>query len=211
MQWGPTPFWKDKDVYIIGGGNSLRDFDWKLLQDLHTIGCNSAYLLGAGICKICVFGDYKWWEENKAGLACYAQDGIVVTNERKLQESDIPWLHIMRRVEKGLATDALAWNGNTGASAINLALILGAKRIFLLGFDMELDDQGRANWHDKRVEKESPEVYSRFIEGIGNLFADLPSKFPGCEIFNVNTENRLGVFSMISIEECFAERIKDGV
>ena len=35
--------WKNRTVYIVGGGPSLKDFDWSLLNDKRVIAINRAY------------------------------------------------------------------------------------------------------------------------------------------------------------------------
>ena len=201
MHWNPQPFWEGDNVYIIGGGTSLKNFDMSLLKNLHTIGCNAAFLEEEKVCDICFFGDLKWWETYKPQLAKFK--GIVATNARALYSCDVSWLNTMKRVSKGLALDALGWNGNTGAAAINLALILGAKKVFLLGFDMKLGEDGKPNYHDHRVEKESPEVYPRFLEGFKDVARDLIIKFPGREIINISDDSELKLFPIVPVEEHF--------
>jgi len=36
----PDNSWKDEDCYIIGGGPSLKRFNWSLLKGKKTIGIN---------------------------------------------------------------------------------------------------------------------------------------------------------------------------
>ena len=55
--WLHSEPWYNQDAYIIGGGSSLKDFNWKLLEKLNTIGCNDAYKLGSEVCKICMFAE----------------------------------------------------------------------------------------------------------------------------------------------------------
>ena len=60
--WKPEKVWDDLDAFIIGGGHSLKSFNWDLLKSEMTIGCNMAYSLGQEICKIFIFGDNKWFK-----------------------------------------------------------------------------------------------------------------------------------------------------
>jgi len=136
--------WAEEDVYIIGGGPSLLNFRWDLLTARRTIGCNKAYRLGPDVVKIVCFGDLKFFSDFKDDLMAFA--GPVVTSCPALLHRNEPWLWTVPRMTRGLGTNALGWNGSTGAMAINLALALGGKRVFLLGFDMGLVD-GRSHWH----------------------------------------------------------------
>lgn len=203
MYWVPKEIWEGQDVYIIGGGPSLKTFDWNLLLDKNTIGCNSAFILGAEICKICAFGDFKWWKHYKEDLKSYK--GMVVTNSPRIARLPDKEILGVRRKGRGLSNDIyfLAWNGNTGAMAVNLALLLGARRVFLLGFDMKLSEKGRANWHDKRYERVKADVYKRFMQGFRYAADDLPIKFPGREVINLTEDSLLDVFPKQSVLEHF--------
>lgn len=203
-RWRPEPKWQGQDVFVIGGGASLKSFDWNLLKPELTIGCNTAFMLGHEICKACIIGDDKCFDKFKKELAQY--EGAVFTNAPGLLNSPIPWLWTIPRKHAGLYTDAVCWNGNTGASAINLALLLGAKRVLLLGFDMKLSGQGEHNWHNRRLDKTGAEVYDRFLSNYPSMAADLPKKFPGCEIVNIAKDSALGVFPKIDPDEFWKER-----
>ena len=199
--WTPETKWKDQDAFIIGGGVSLEKFDWELLrpEDVLTIGCNDAYLRGPDICNICFFGDIKWWRLHERRLDSF--QGAVFTSCPQLYKkpNSIPWLWMMNRNGRGLHLDALGWNKNTGAGAVNLALLLGAKRVFLLGFDMHLTG-GRSNWHDNVLDTPDEKVYLRMLKGFERVQRDL-GKFPGCEIFNITDDSSLDIFPKIGVNE----------
>jgi len=202
-RWIPEQKWMGEDVFIIGGGESLRGFQWDLLRDELTIGCNTAFKLGHEVCKLCVFGDYPWFKEFQRELSQYK--GVVFTNVPQLQKSNLPWLWIMGREARGLHKIALGWNNNTGASAINLALILGAKRVYLLGFDMK-ELKGKCNWHDD-YKKTNPSVYkSKFLSTFGHVKSDLEKKFAGCEIINVTDDSDLDIFPKVSAKQFWSKR-----
>jgi len=202
-KWTPEKKWNGQDVFIIGGGNSLEQFDWKLLKNENTIGCNDAFRHGIEICKICVFGDVKWFQSFESELARYK--GVVFTSCQQLQRTNLPWLWFMSRRAFGLYENALGWNGNTGAAAVNLALLLGAKRIFLLGFDMHLSKDNKPNWHQNRLNKPNKNIYSKFLKGFGKLVTDL-KKFPDVEIINVTDDSSLNLFPKIGVIEFWKGR-----
>lgn len=205
--WIPEKVWDGQDVFIIGGGTSLKTFDWSLLKKELTIGCNDAYKHGVEICKICIFGDASWFKIHKDKLAHYK--GTVFTNYNALQKADISWLWSIPRKTYGLGINTLGWNGNTGAAAVNLAILLGAKNIFLLGFDMKLSKDGKANWHENKVNKPDAYVYNKFIQGFLQLKKDLVL-FPDVNVFNVTDDSDLNTFPKIGINKFWNERIKIG-
>ena len=211
-EWKPGPFWEGQEVFIIGGGTSLRNFDWSLLLNERTIGCNQAFRLGEAVCDICVFCDRKFIFEEKDKPRKGFYDELakfrnpVVTNDNQLRFRPEPWLKWMLRRPKGLHHDALGFNANTGATAINLALILGAKTVYLLGFDMFLDEKGNPNWHDNLIDNPCSEVYERFLASFGHVSRELPVKFPGRQIFNVTKKSNLNIFPKLDFDEFWEKR-----
>jgi len=203
-RWIPTTRWKERDVFVIGGGDSLKTFDWNLLKNECTVGCNLAFKLGADVCKVCVFGDPKFFKKYRDELQKYK--GVLFTNATQLQRSKYEWLWTLPRKTRGLGIDALGWNTNTGAVAINLALILGAKRVFLLGFDMRLSKNGKPNWHDGGLDKASARVYEKFILGFERMAPHLERVFPGREIINVTDDSDLDCFPKVNREQFWKER-----
>jgi hypothetical protein len=211
--WEPEAIWEGEDAYVIGGGASLTHFDFDLLRGKNTVGCNSAFILGPAICKVVLFCDFMWWGEigregkhdyehpnpewqarGRAGTAAYGGQVIGCLGNNKLARiSKDKWLQFVpRHGVRGLGTKALGWAGNTGTAAVNLALIYGAKRVFLLGFDMECGPDGRQNWHDLRYEKPSPKSLYRFRKDFKQAKTALPNVFPGREIVQVN--NGKGIY-----------------
>jgi len=205
-KWIPEKKWEGQEVFIIGGGSSLERFNWQVLKNENTIGCNDAFKHGSEICKICIFGDAKWFKTFEQELSRYK--GIVFTNCQSLQKTKVPWLWTMTRKGSGLYKDALGWNGNTGAAAINLALLLGAKRIFLLGFDMHLSKDSKANWHPNHLNKANKDIYAKFLRGFTKLAADLKKKFPDVEIINVTDDSSLNLFPKVGVYKFWKERRK---
>lgn len=200
-RWEPVKSWKDQEVFIVGGGDSLRSFDWSLISEERTIGCNDAYIHGT---DICVFGDINWFEAHERALKNYK--GIVITNAPKMFHTKIPWVWTMVRESRGIHENTLAWNASTGAVAVGLAVILGAAKIYLLGFDMQLSNNGKSNWHDNLLDKPDPEVYDKFGEGFGFVAKDLRSKYPGIEVVNVTDDSKLNVFKKIGVKEFWEGR-----
>lgn len=208
-KWIAEQLWKDETVYIVGGGTSLESFDFDLLKDKKVVGCNDAYLLGENIIDICVFGDLKWFDIHKEKVKNFKNPIHTNVPELYINMPDIPNLFVSKRINNGLGISALAWNQNTGCLAVNLALLLGAKKIYLLGFDMKLGKQGNANWHENLVESPNAEVYGNFQNGFLNLERFRKSLFPNTEIININDDSDLTVFPTISAKLFWKKELKN--
>ena len=210
--WIPQPMWQGQEAFVIGGGPSLRDFDWDLLRDENTVGCNNAFRLGPEICKVCVFVDRKFIfdKPNHPRKGFYDElsrfPNPVITNDSQLKHREESWLLWMRRQPKGLHRDALGFNANCGATAVNVALLLGASTIYLLGVDMHLGGDKEPNWHNHVIDKANEQVYARMITSFGHVKKDLELKFPGCQIFNINKNSSLKMFPILDPDIFWAKR-----
>lgn len=231
-RWDPGRIWEGEEVYIIGGGPSLLSFDWDLIRGKFTIGCNSNFVLGSDIVKLVLFCDTRWWKEigqpgmggdqewwDKVGekkfseqfsptLILRARDGyggLVVGSHDELSKDRTPWLlHMPRHHSKEACTrGALTLFHNTGAAAINLALILGAKKVFLLGFDMKLGGNGEANWHHLRWQGPQADSYPIFLQQMKTMPASIARHFPGVEVINVTNDSKLDIFPKEGLAEHF--------
>lgn len=206
--WFPEEkIWDGQPCYIIGGGPSLVDFSWEALFDRNVLGCNVAFYMGVELVPINIFGDTGFFRQHAKGLREYADaGGVVVTPCRRIvKKTPVPWLKIMKKQLRGLALDGLGWNGNTGASAINLALHFGANPIYLLGFDMKLSPRGEGNYHNLYNHTPKQSVYKRFSLGMRDLKRDLSVKFPGHIVINLEDgTSALDEFPKQSLKDHFS-------
>lgn len=130
-------------VAVWGGGPGLTR---EVVLDLYpypAIMVNNAGFIGPpGVVVAC---DKRWWQWHGAATRprhlCF---GTAVTLTDAAQG-----VHVMKKDRDGLLSvspDTLAGK-NSGHAAINLAVHLGARRIYLAGFDMTFRG-GRSHWHE---------------------------------------------------------------
>lgn len=153
--------------------------------------------------------DYRWWHFNIADIKCgftgklWSCETLKNTNwgTKSAEEWDVTLLHC-ETAANGLSRDpqVVHAGGNSGYQAINLALHLGATRIILLGFDMQLT-RGQYHWfgrHGHGLANADPSKY------IHNFRSIIPSEY-GIEIINCTRETALDMFPRMSLEEAFNE------
>jgi hypothetical protein len=207
--WMVPPMWKGETVFVVGGGPSLRGADLSPLADRHVIGVNAAFRLGPWV-DVCWFGDAPWFDANVEALRLHPAVKASC-HERLLR---IPWVRVLRRGKPaGIETrrDSIAWNGNSGGSAVNLAVHLGAVRIVLLGFDMRTDEGGKHNWHEWHNEQkgrltEPPRnIYEqRFLPRMEVVAADLRAL--GVECLNASPDSAMEYFPKITLADALRLR-----
>src|ERR1044072_3783034 len=181
--WTPTKEWEGQDAYIIGGGSSLKSFDFNRLRGLNVIGCNEAFRLGPEIVKICLFGGASWFHTVKFDLEKFP--GKTVCISPTLMFLNTSWFLQMQREKYGIYSGpVLGWNNSTGGAAVNLAVSLGARRIFLLGFDLKANDEGKTHWHQRYNKTTKNDSFLRFIKGFEEINRAL-RLHPNVKVFNV--------------------------
>lgn len=188
MIWKVPKMWKGQTVFIVGGGPSLNRLDLSLIHDKRCIGVNNAYMLGDWI-DLCWFGDSRWLEWHSTyrkfvdGWREFA--GIRASCVARVRDhKDIKYVELSHDKPMGIETNPskVSWNKTSGSSAINIAYHLGAKRIVLLGFDMQIVDT-KQNWHNDHVTQgDRVNPYPRFMKAWKPLTDDL--KKLGVELIN---------------------------
>lgn len=144
VEWVCIPQMQEpRTIYIIGGGPSLKknNPDDHLNRSDCVIAVNDAYQYECA--SALLFADISWWKVHRSALEEW--------NGRIWTTAAIPddRLQHIKREKSWLSKrpDAIAWNACTGWAALNMALLAGADRIVLLGFDMQFDENGAGNYH----------------------------------------------------------------
>lgn len=191
--------WPDSTVFILGGGPSLADMNLKLLDGQNIIGVNQAFKITDCFVPVCYSGDRRWYHWNVNRLTEYR--GVLYTSyPHFVPNPKVPTINLGRVSMKGISTksrNSIAWNQNSGASAVNLAYWLGARRVVLLGFDMD-HKGGKFNWHTdyptikRRSNGRWPNPYPKFLECWRQIAID--AKNIGLEIFNATPGSKLNIF-----------------
>jgi len=150
------------EVILVGGGPSLRAFDWSLLEGRYWIGVNQAFVHGP---RIVVSKDARWMEAYAHDEAYRTRPGArIYVGERftcpDWVEPIKPRLDWSRSIASGLCAQA-----DTGLTALNLAdLIAGPDgTVLLLGFDFSSPSGFEENWHEAYPwKRRHARVYKRF-------------------------------------------------
>jgi hypothetical protein len=99
---------------------------------------------------------------------------------------------------KGLGRDAIHHGSNSGYQAINLAYLLGAGTIILLGYDMGAT--GNTHFFGKHPPTMSNGNYSSFVPRFDQLAVDLDSE--GVEVINCTPTTNLNQFRQADLATC---------
>lgn len=137
---------RGRSVTILGGGPSLTSAVAWAVQIGPVIATNNAYMLTRGPALV-VAMDKRWLQWHRQSLQ--AAGHVVVTALREGATAAYAGaLWAMRKESDQIwptTKDALSGH-NSGHAAVALAYHLGAKQVFLAGFDMGFVD-GKSHWH----------------------------------------------------------------
>jgi hypothetical protein len=133
------------DIYVVGGGPSLKGFDWFLLKDVTTIAVNMAamkvpqpdYVLTADsyFTKLAVRKRF-WGVEGFFSVLVMGKDH---PRYWKIRDFAALWDHRITPVRFdgriGFTEGRFCTGQNSGFCGMQLAVVLGAKIVHLLGMD----------------------------------------------------------------------------
>lgn len=135
-----TPLTQDlvsRSVYIIGGGPSLRGFDFESLRGRgHVIAVNDA-IFAAPFADTAFTIDIIWLANRVNALRHFGGEMIAAV-PAEFDPVDAPVRYVVRQQGADLSDNmGVVYTGdNSGFAALGMAMMRGASKIALLGFDM---------------------------------------------------------------------------
>jgi hypothetical protein len=119
-------------------------------------------------------------------------------------EIDDAAVHVLRNAgQTGLSLDpqALATGQNGGYQAINFAVLAGARRIVLLGYDGRFGADGRGHWFGEHPQpyatrQQELEMYVKNFRGLPQPLADA-----GVEVLNASPGTAIDAFRKVTLDD----------
>lgn len=190
---------QDGVVVCFASGPSLTQADVDACRGRvdAAIAVNTAYTLAPWATALYA-ADLEWWKWHKGAVAF---PGL----RYSVSAGAAGWgVKILRNGgTDGLALDpsTLRTGRNSGYQALNLAVHFGAKRILLLGYDMQTGPKGEAHFHGKHPRHRiSPfGIFLRKFETIAR-----PLKDQGIEVINCSQRTALKCFPRLTLEQALA-------
>jgi len=208
--------WPGSTVFLLGGGPSVVGQDLcsnliERLMDKNVLGINNAVYLPCT--DVLFFGDAKWYWWNKKAVESF--QGPKYTIDRGSVLDVAKGKNPTVRYEPGLTyvkykygagtifhKPVLSYNGSSGGCAISLAILMGATRLVLVGYDGKGAGSAR-NWmkHYKESEKD---MYSCIVSRTSRVAKFLPRRWPSIKVFNANPDSEIRGFPKVSIEKALS-------
>lgn len=185
--------WADKTVVCIASGPSLTPDDCETIHraGLPAIVTNTTFQLCTWA-EVLMGFDHKWWLQYRQEVdRVFA--GAKLTCSMLPQPAGVESLHNQGWIRPF---------GNSGTAAISLAVVGGAKRVLLLGYDCQKTG-GRAHWHSDHPKplgnaRSMPHWPKKFTQ-VAAFAAS--KKVP---VWNCSRETALTNFPRISLSQALA-------
>lgn len=194
----------DDVVFIVGGGPSLRGFDFNRLEGRSCVGVNQSMFDAP--CSIGVSMDYKFIANKHKELCEFIKKGntlylVLGRNWCKFLLPVPGATYVLSSGLPGLSLDPSVVNHGctSGFSAFNVAVLRRPKKIFLLGFDYG-PREGLHHYHDaydwhKQVNKNWV-LWSKSFNSAAPTCEDLE-----IEVLNASPDSLVTAFKKIPLEE----------
>lgn len=154
--WTVPRVWEGQDAYLIGGGPSVAKFDLTKVKGRNCIAINTSYKV-APWAQFLYFADHRWaawWRHELVQLK--KMICVTTATSHRFQFS----VRYLKRDRENLLTRSQEnlCGIDSGMHAVQLAYLLGAKRIFLIGYDMTFEKVS------KKIEDEDEEKRVRDLQ-----------------------------------------------
>lgn len=192
----------DNTVIIIAGGPSLTKADIKRAEGsgYPIMGINNAYLI-CGKLSYLYACEKKWWNRHYEQVKDLPYRKFIL--EETLDKVHEPGVEQMKNAgEEGLSKNwpEIYHGKNGGYQAINLAVLLGFKRLILLGYDMQ-ETYGKVHWHGlhEGLNNPSEKQFREWRKYYNRLAPKL--KDTGIEVINATRKTALDCFEKVKLKD----------
>lgn len=132
--------------------------------------------------------DRAWWETHWQEVAASCRGARVSANDG---------MESMGVIQ--LKREQWPTYGNSGAAAISLAVLAGAKRVVLLGFDCQYGPNGERHWHGDHPKHLGN---ARLVNKWRDKFKQLADAIPkGVQVLNCTRQTALDCFELADLQD----------
>jgi len=195
-----------KEIFMIGGGPSLKDFDWNRLAGKDCFAINRSYEVLPNA-KYIYFADWDFFDRHKKGLL--AHSGKIITGyakrlcKKRIEHPDVVEYTLTGADGLDTKSPGICHGRNGGYAAINVAYHLGYTRIYLLGYDMGRVE-GESHWHNGHPRIDPESIYTTMMKHYDNLKQPLIDN--KIEVFNLNPESNLKAFPFMERDKALGDK-----
>jgi len=199
--------WPGSTVVCIAAGPSLTAADVDYCRGRsRVIAVNKSVIL-APWADAFYASDGRMWDWEADRLAQFP--GLKFSLERTKTSQAAGCILLKNAGIWGLSLDPeRICNGrNSGYAAINVAVLLGARRIILLGYDLQAGPDGRTHWHGDHPHGAGPTelIFRSWRAAFGTLVE--PLQAAGVDVINCSRATVINWFARAALEDVLDGRL----
>lgn len=176
-------------VAVLASGPSLVEDDIRAVSHLPCVAVNNTWEV-ARFCSVIFAGDHKWWMHNGDAVDIpAARVSLSYNSERQ---------YSAKRFKSKVAKSG---GYNSGCIAIEYAIVHGASRVIMLGFDCSV----KHGTHHHGDHKKSPNPDKVKCQRWVQQFDTLRRIYPQADVVNCSRYTELRVFPVKPLESVLCE------
>ena len=191
--------WRGETVVCMASGPSMTSEDAEYCRyKAKVITVNSTYRL-APWANVHYSSDHDWWNVHFRDIMNKCK-GELWTGYSEYINDYIHHCPYNKKI-KGLSNKPgiISWGGNSGFCAVGLAHQFGAKKIILLGYDMN-DKYGTAHWHGAHEDPLRKDFnFPKWIDHFTAAYSDF--KRLGVMVINCSRETSLPLYYRAELKD----------
>jgi hypothetical protein len=144
--------------------------------------------------------DWRWWHEYIGAVRARFGGELWTCSDQARDQFGCYWIRGAHGDGLHTDPDTILHGMNSGHQAVNLAVVFGARRILLLGYDLQRTG-GKSHWHgDHPKTLGNARCLAQWIKGFKQQA--LHARLRGIEIVNCSRATALECFPRGVITEC---------
>ena len=201
--------WPGSTIVCIASGSSMSATPIDLIRHWREIGGCRVIAINDNIklapwADILYFADVKWWKWHRELVRNFSGLKFSIDNHgaERVTDRDVIVLDDLNfctttsgRISR--APHGIYTGRNSGYQAINIAVLLGAKRIVLVGYDMQPGPKGQVHWFGNHPEYTRMDYQDWRLEF--NRMSETAERM-NIEILNATVDTALECFKRVTLE-----------
>jgi hypothetical protein len=194
--------WRGATVIVAAPGPSLTAEVVERCKGHRTVAVQDAYRL-MPFADVLYGCDAEWWRVHGGAAGFNGQKWSThddAHNDKRAVAADYGVHLVAGKAAEGFSLDpaVIHYGSSSGFQAVNLAILMGAAKIVLIGFDMRVADGRRHFFGDHPEPLNNKADFASFVPPFVRAAQSMP---PGVEILNATPGSALQCLPMVDLDD----------